>query len=104
MKKVKFEVYYGTDIKGISIVTPEAWECFKIDHIDPLFDSYSVRVDTGRWKGTNEVTYVLERLADTGVEAALVGHKMASIAEIYKTGFGQDCVLMVKTDVEGYFI
>ena len=94
----QYTLYFGSDIKGIDLVTRSEFNAFCKMIITQYFDGFTVQPPAiGYWKGTEEVSYIVEIVTDN--ESSIV-----KIAQYYCKRFQQDSVLIIKDSPEIDFI
>jgi len=83
--------YFGAAIPEGGEVTTEQWETFVDTHIARRLGSFTLSETVGYWKGCRERTFVLTVIH---TKADDVAEDVAMIANLYKTQFKQEAVLI----------
>ncbi len=66
-----------------------------------LLESYTILTGTGYWRGANENTLIIERLAD---ESAIEYIRIKQLARTIKAFNKQDAVLVTSQDVDSWMV
>jgi len=80
-----YQLFCGRDIPSGGYVTRGAFRAFTQEHVDPLFDGYTVSDVQGVWKGTHEETKCISICTDREDD-------VLKVAAAYKRLFKQDSV------------
>ena len=80
-----YQLFCGRDIPTGGYVTRGAFKAFTQEHVDPLFDGYTVSDVQGVWKGVPEETKCISICTDREQD-------VMAIAKAYKELFNQDSV------------
>lgn len=101
MKMHEIKAYFGTDIKGISVVSDAAFKLFMVQYLDKHFKCYTITESTGTWHGQSEKCFVFSVITSEFYESL---EKIKEVAEAYKAGFDQESVLIDIIEVNAIFV
>jgi hypothetical protein len=100
------KLYFGLSDRNGNILSDNLWRYLRDEVIAQRFDGFTVYNATGFWKGKREQCNIVE----VGVDFIDEGHKsrvnvhIRAIAQEWCRIANQECVLVVRQEVESEFI
>jgi Uma2 family endonuclease len=95
-----WRIYCGRRRSKGRPVTEAELRSFINSSIRPRFDAFTIQRARGYWQATSEPSFVIEIVHPSDSAQANV----AEIAADYKRRFGQDAVLIVRSDVQSALV
>ncbi|WP_299714203.1 DUF3574 domain-containing protein [uncultured Tenacibaculum sp.] len=98
---IKTELYFGLSNKE-GIISENSWQVFKRNHIDKIFNGYTIIDANGYWTDNNgsKITEPSKLLIYIHKKSDAENTKIDSIINLYKVKFNQESVLKVENKVK----